>query len=64
MTMIVILKVGQENPYVGFSIYLFLTVSFVIYINNKVEYGGVIFERDMLKTLEGRRQYYQLINSK
>ena len=64
MLLIVILKVGQENAYVGFSIYLFLAVSFVTYTNNNVECDDLKFEREMLKTVEGRRRYYQLINSK
>lgn len=64
MIMIVLLRVGQENPYVGFSLYLFLTVSFVIYTNNIVECEDLKFERKMLKTPEGRRIYYDMINSR
>jgi len=61
--MVVLLRVGQENPYVGFSLYLFLAVSFVLYANNAVECEDIEFERNMLKTPEGRRRYYKLINS-
>jgi hypothetical protein len=63
MIMIVILKVGQDNPYIGFSIYLFLATSFVLYSNNIVVYKDIEFEREMLKTPEGRLRYYQIINS-
>jgi hypothetical protein len=62
--MIVLLRVGQENPYVGFGLYLFITVSFVMYTNNMAECEDLKFERNMLKTPEGRRRYYELINSK
>jgi len=62
--MIVLLRVGQDNPYVGFGLYLFLTVSFIMYTNNMVEYDDMAFERNLLKTPEGRRRYYQLINSR
>jgi hypothetical protein len=64
MIMIVLLRVGQDNPYIGFSLYLFLSVSFVLYTNNVVECEDLKFEREMLKTPEGRRRYYELINSR
>jgi hypothetical protein len=64
MILSVILKVSQENAYIGFSIYLFLAVTFVTYINNNVECSDLKFERDMLRTPEGRKQYYHIINSK
>lgn len=63
MIMVVLLRVGQENPYVGFGLYLFLAVSFVLYSNNAAEYDDLQFERKMLRTPEGRRKYYQIINS-
>ena len=64
MLIIVILKVGQDNPYIGFAIYLFLSTSFVIYTNNRVKYDDLEFKNKMLKTKEGRKKYYEIINSK
>lgn len=63
MIMIVLLRVGQENPSVGFGLYLFLAISFIMYTNNTVEQEDLRFEREMLKTPEGRRQYLEIINS-
>ena len=63
MLIIVLFRVGQENPYVGFSLYLFLATSFVMYTNNMAECDDLRFERNMLKTPEGRRKYYHIINS-
>ena len=64
MILIVLFRVGQENPYVGFGLYMFIAVSFVLYSNNMVESEELEFEREMLKTPEGRRTYYELINSR
>lgn len=63
MLIIVLFKVGQENPRVGFGLYLFLVCSFVIYSNNIVESKDLQFERELLKTREGRKIYYEIINS-
>jgi hypothetical protein len=59
--MTVIFKVTQDNSYIGFSILLTLSFMFVVYANNIVEYDDVQFERDMLKTPEGRWKYYNII---
>lgn len=64
MILIVLLRVGQENPYVGFGLYLFLVVSFVLYTNNMVECDDLRFERKMLRTPEGRKRYLEIINSR
>jgi len=61
MIMTVIFKVTQDNSYIGFSILLTLSFMFVVYANNIVEYDDVQFERDMLKTPEGRWKYYNII---
>lgn len=70
----VLLKVARDNPYVGFGLWLFLAISFIIYTNNIVDHSDIKDERDLLKTFEGRRQccainlpslnYYSAINSK
>lgn len=63
MIMIVLLTVGQKNPYMGFSLYLVLAMSFVFYTNNLVECEDLEYEREMLKTPEGRQKYYRILNA-
>lgn len=63
MIMVVLLSVGQDNPYVAFSLYLFMVVSFVIYTNNIAECEDLEFERELLKTPEGRQKYYLILNA-
>ena len=70
----VLLKVARDNPYVGFGLWLFLSVSFMIYTNNIVDRSDIKNERDLLKTLDGRKRcceinstnlnYYATMNSK
>lgn len=64
ITIACLLKITQDNAYVGFGIWLFLAVSFMIYASDSVDQQHIEFERDMLKTAEGRRQYYAIINAK
>ena len=60
---LILLKVGQQNPYIGFGLYLALVVSFTVYTNSQVEHDDLEFVKEMLKTPEGRRKYYKIINS-
>ncbi len=70
----VLLKVARDNPYVGFGLWLFCSISFMIYTNNMVDHSDIKTERDLLKTHEGRKQcckvnlpdlnYYMTTNSK
>ena len=63
----VILKATQDNAYIGFGLYLFLIVAFMIHTINTVniiECDDTEFERKMLKTPESRKQYYYMLNSK
>jgi hypothetical protein len=63
----VILKATQDNPYIGFGLYLFLIVAFMIHTINTVniiECDDTEFERKMLRTPESRKQYYYMLNSK
>ena len=63
MLMTVIFKVTQDNAYIGFSILVTLALMFMVHTNNIVDYDDVRFERDMLKTPEGRWRYYNMIYS-
>ena len=63
MIMTVIFKVTQDNAYIGFSILTTLALMFMVHTNNIVDYDDVRFERDMLKTPEGRQRYYNIIYS-
>lgn len=70
----VLLKVARINPYVGFGLWLFLSLSFMIYTNNQVDRSDIINERNLLKTHDGRTHcckvnlpnlnYYMTMNSK
>ena len=61
--MAVLLKLTHENPYVGFGIWLFLSVFFMIHTMNTVNCKDNEFEKRMLRTAENRRRYYEMINS-
>ena len=63
LLMTVIFKITQDNAYIGFSILIALAFMFIVYANNVVDYDDVRFERDMLKTPEGRWRYYNIIHS-
>ena len=63
MIIAVIFKVSQDNLYVGFGIYMFMAVAFMIYTINAVECDDVEYQRKMLRTKEGRKKYYYIINS-
>ena len=63
MVMAVIFKVSQDNVYIGFSVLATLALMFIVHTNNIVDYDDVQFERDMLKTPEGRQRYYDIIYS-
>lgn len=62
LVMAVILTVTQNNPYIGFAIWIFLVTTFMAYTINVVDHDDIKYERDMLKTNEGRRKYF-LLNS-
>lgn len=63
MIVIVLIRITLDNPYIGFSLYLFMTVGFMIYTNNNIECDAVKEQRNMLKTPVGRKKYYDIINS-
>lgn len=63
MLLAVIFKISQDNPYIGFGIWLFMAVTFMAYTINSVDYEDVKYERELLRTIEGRRKYYHIINS-
>jgi hypothetical protein len=59
----VLLKVARDNPYVGFGLWLFFALSFMIYTNNIVDRSEIKNERDLLKTFDGRKQCCDSLNS-
>jgi hypothetical protein len=65
--MAVLLKVTQENAYIGFGIYLFLAVAFMIYTINTVNTldcdETTKIEREMLRSPSSRRKFYYMLNS-
>ena len=58
-----LLKLAHQNPYVGFGIWLFLSVSFMIHTTNAINCDDIKYERKMLRTPENRRQYYDAISN-
>lgn len=58
---IVIFTIAQENTYVGFGILLAFYFMFINYTINIVDRDDIIFERNLLKTPEGRHTYYNLV---
>ena len=59
----VIFKIGQDNPQLSFGLWLFIALSFMFYTINSVDCEQIEIERELLKTPQGRRQYYRIINS-
>ena len=59
----VMLRVTQDNPYVGFGLWFFLMLAFMIYTINSVDCEDVELEREILMSPEKRRQYYYMINA-
>ena len=59
----VLLKITQDNAYVGFGIYLLLSVSFMIYTINDVDCDEIEFERKMLRSPSTRKKYYYMLNT-
>ena len=59
----VLLKITQDNAYIGFGIYLFLVVSFMIYTINVVDGEKIDFERNMLRSPTNRKKYYYMLNT-
>lgn len=64
MIICIIFKIGQDNVYIGFGLWLTIVLFFVTYTLNSVDKEDIEYERKMLKTREGRKKLYYLINSK
>lgn len=65
MIMIVLLRVGQDDPFIGFGLYLLLALSFIYittnYIEKQIESGAL---EQIPDDEEEREKYYYVINSK
>lgn len=59
-----LIKTAHYNVYLSFSIFLFVYVSLMIIISEHVDYDDILEERRLLRTPEGRRKYYHIINSR
>jgi len=63
----VLLKVTQENAYIGFGLYLFLFVSFMIYtidiVNATDDCDNVHIERKLLRSPASRKKFYYMLNA-
>lgn len=59
--MAVLLKVTQDNAYIGFSLYLFLAVAFMLFTINSVDCEDIEYERKLLKRLKARKKYYHMV---
>lgn len=64
LAIIVILRIGQDNPYISFAAITIPMMLFVFWSLNNVDNINKERERQMLKTIEGRRKIYYEINSK
>ena len=60
----VILKIGKNNPYIGFTIYLFSILCFIIYTINIVNKDEKKIKTNIEETLNKRKIYYDKMNSK
>ena len=60
----VLLKIGKDNPYIGFSIYLFAVFCFIVYTINIVNEDEKKIKTNIDKTLNERKKYYGGMNSK
>jgi hypothetical protein len=59
----VIFKPSQDNPYLGFGMYLLLLVGFMMYANNKVECDEELeYEYRKNSRIRMKDDYYYLIN--
>ena len=63
LILIVLLRISRYNVYLGPIIYLFFSISFIIYAINTVDSDDIKYRRKMLSTPEGRKTYYMMINS-
>ncbi len=63
LTLMILLKISRDNAYIGFAILLFLILAFMTYTIDSVDEDDIRSERELLKTPEGRRKYYEIINS-
>jgi len=64
MIMVVLLRIGQDDPYTAFGLYLLMSVSFVYYANNYVDTEVKDGRLNVAKLEANRIAYYRKINSK
>ena len=64
LIILVLFKVSQTNPQMGFGIYLLLAIGFTIYTIDTVDKEDVEHERNLLRSTKQRRLFFQTINSK
>jgi len=64
LIILVLLKVSQSNPQMGFGLYFLLALSFTIYTIDIVDRDDVEHERNVLRSTKRRQLFFQTINSK
>ena len=57
----ILLKVTQNNPYIGLGMWIFLATVLLIHVFNDINRVNIEDERKLLKTHTGRRIYYNAI---
>lgn len=63
MILVVIMKISQDNPYVGFGMYFFLSVGFMYYTINIVDRDEEELRAKRRKSAAIYDNYYYTINS-
>ncbi len=64
LIIVLLLKVTQNDPYIGLGMWLFLAAVVLIHIFSDINRTKIEDERKLLKTCKGRRLYYHSINVK
>lgn len=59
----VVLKVSQDDPYIGFGIWAMLTIAFFVYALNRVDQDDLDFEKRMNRTPKNRKKLFYLLNA-
>jgi hypothetical protein len=60
----ILFKITQENVYAGFGITLIFVLSFMIRTFRDIDNDDIKMKKQKMLTPEGRKKYYQHIDSK
>ena len=59
-----LLKISQDNAYMGFGIYLFLFIVFMIYTIDTIDSDALDFQKNMSNSPKKSKIYYYALNTK